>query len=260
MKMKRLIFVLFLSIFSSTNIPTNQPTEESTIALPPTQEISSISSYNKDIKERIEILAIITSSIGVIVVMITIIHYIIRYQIISSFINELYPQQEEEQQQKQEQEEGQSFSLSEVIRSRMTSIIPSISWKRCHLTLAEIEYQNMIIEYEREAYEYNLMRYKDYYGRYENNPHFNYENNLDNNLGVNEGETRNIYFNNNQILQNDNNNNDDDVNDNNDNNGGKSNENRDCDESTQEFSVINEGKYSMPSKSQVVIGTQINSI
>lgn len=298
---------MFIVIFQPHPL---QPSFESTLIFPPTQLLPS-NSYSKHIQLKIEIYSIIYSLIGVIFIIIFIIYYILRYNLIISLYFSIYSTQNQDSLQDSPQNQHQNpsqtysptqnppshsnnlneFSLFKNIKQFFISLLPSNSWKCCHRTLAEIEYESMLIELRKDEFQYNNMnnmRYSnndnhyspeygvpspntfgyDYnYGDFNNNTYGNYMMN-ENVVGYN---NHNNNITNNNIINNSNNNNNlgnnqyqnNNMNNNNNNNknypeNDQDDDEEEGDESFQESGIS--GQHPIQLTSQVVIGTQMNSI
>jgi hypothetical protein len=96
----------------SNATPTSVPTRGVTLALPPTLDLtnkSASSEYNSKVHNRIEGYAIVASVLGMILLISVVIHFLLRMRRVDSSSSE---------------------------------------WKFKHLTLAELEEENMILEFE----------------------------------------------------------------------------------------------------------------
>lgn len=245
----------FLAIVLSTEVPTTQPTQSVTIGLPPTQEAHSYS-YNKQIQTRIEEYAVIGSAIGVIFLISVTVHCILRYQLISS----VYLL------------ENDANQLDNV----QIQLKDSIAWKRSHLTLGELEYENMMVEMESDVYGFNVMKRMEEYYRQISGQEFLYQqgNNHEpgNEFGDYEGQQGNEGVTHENEI-------DDSESESESGGEGYNEQNHQQQNLIRESSSVNEydmeiqesfqesfegrgskGQHTVPNSSQVVIGTQINSI
>jgi hypothetical protein len=107
---REFLSVLCVVVLSALAVPTTLPTVESTIALPPTLDTAADpTKYDRHVKYRIEGYAIVASALGVVLLLSMCLHFFLRFR---------------------------SMDLS------------SADWKFEHLTLAQLEEQNMIVELE----------------------------------------------------------------------------------------------------------------
>jgi hypothetical protein len=100
----------FLCVFRELlAVPTTLPTRESTVELPPTLDTTDPTIYDHKVRNRIEGYAIVASAVGVILLLSLCRHFFLQMKYLDS---------------------------------------SSAGWKFCHLTLAQLEEQNMIVELE----------------------------------------------------------------------------------------------------------------